>query len=404
MKRTRKKLTSLKLTYVLFVAVSLISVTLAWFAYSSLTQAKMDIDVKAWYFTVERNGEPAENRLVITVPKIYPGMEPVTEKITMKNQGDADAAVNYEIVSARLLGNPQDNFVINDETTSPYVEDLLAHEYPFHINMNLDKNYAKAKTGESTLEVSVSWPLDSGNDTADSTWGTNAYLFQEEEENKQTADPNYQMQPSLQIIVYIKASQYTGAITSSDFNYNLGDNILFDVVTNQKCTTLGENCLSTTVLDIKQDGSVLLLPSLTTTYANGPYSAYDTLLTSGVTNWNASTATKITKETILKAISTDVINSVLVRNNLSNKVIGSLKYGTRLLDEVNNNSGHYEFSNEIFPYLASETCYWLDTEYDVDYAWAVKNMENNKIKLYPELKTNNCNVVPLVEASEASLN
>lgn len=403
MKRTRKKLTSLKLTYVLFVAVSLISVTLAWFAYSSLTQAKMDIDVKAWYFTVERNGEPAENRLVITVPKIYPGMEPVTEKITMKNQGDADAAVNYEIVSARLLGNPQDNFVINDETTSPYVEDLLAHEYPFHINMNLDKNYAKAKTGESTLEVSVSWPLDSGNDTADSTWGTNAYLFQEEEENKQTADPNYQMQPSLQIIVYIKASQYTGAITSSDFNYNLGDNILFDVVTNQKCTTLGENCL-TTVLDIKQDGSVLLLPSLTTTYANGPYSAYDTLLTSGVTNWNASTATKITKETILKAISTDVINSVLVRNNLSNKVIGSLKYGTRLLDEVNNNSGHYEFSNEIFPYLASETCYWLDTEYDVDYAWAVKNMENNKIKLYPELKTNNCNVVPLVEASEASLN
>lgn len=403
MKRTRKKLTSLKLTYVLFVAVSLISVTLAWFAYSSLTQAKMDIDVKAWYFTVERNGEPAENRLVITVPKIYPGMEPVTEKITMKNQGDADAAVNYEIVSARLLGNPQDNFVINDETTSPYVEDLLAHEYPFHINMNLDKNYAKAKTGESTLEVSVSWPLDSGNDTADSTWGTNAYLFQEEEENKQTADPNYQMQPSLQIIVYIKASQYTGAITSSDFNYNLGDNILFDVVTNQKCTTLGENCL-TTVLDIKQDGSVLLLPSLTTTYANGPYSAYDTLLTSGVTNWNASTATKITKETILKAISTDVINSVLVRNNLSNKVIGSLKYGTRLLDEVNNNSGHYEFSNEIFPYLASETCYWLDTEYDVDYAWAVKNMENNKIKLYPELKTNNCNVVPLIEVSEASLN
>ena len=42
----------------------------------------------------------------------------------------------------RILDNPDDNFVVNETTTikSEYVEDVLSHNYPFHININLSKN------------------------------------------------------------------------------------------------------------------------------------------------------------------------------------------------------------------------------------------------------------------------
>ena len=56
--------------------------------------------------------------------------------------------------------------------------DTLSHDYPFHVNIDLSKNYISSHGDSSTFEVSVSWPLDSGNDSLDSLWGMNAYNFQ----------------------------------------------------------------------------------------------------------------------------------------------------------------------------------------------------------------------------------
>ena len=108
---------------------------------------------------MDKDGQAVSNDIVISLSDIYPGMDIVDEVVNIKNLGDSDAQLNYSIVSARILGDEADNYLIDDTTTSSeYVEDVLSHNYPFHININLSKNYILAKGEESSFEVSVSWP------------------------------------------------------------------------------------------------------------------------------------------------------------------------------------------------------------------------------------------------------
>src|SRR5690606_14963225 len=109
-----------------------------------------DVGVKAWYIELEKNGESISNNIVISLSEIYPGMETLNEVVKIKNMGDTDAQIKYSIVSARILDDPNDNYVVDNETiTSDYVEDILAHEYPFHLNISLSKNYVLSKGEES---------------------------------------------------------------------------------------------------------------------------------------------------------------------------------------------------------------------------------------------------------------
>ncbi len=181
----QKTVFKVNLLSLFLMAISFISVTLAWFAYSGLSNVATEIGVKAWYIELEKNGKSISNDIVISLSEIYPGMDVVNEVVNIKNMGDSDAELNYKIVSARILDNEKDNYVIDDsKVSSDYVEDKLSHEYPFHINVSLSKNYILAKGEDSDFEVSISWPLDSGSDTLDSLWGNEAYKFHQKEHEK----------------------------------------------------------------------------------------------------------------------------------------------------------------------------------------------------------------------------
>ena len=190
---------------IFFIVISFTSVTLAWFAYSGLSTVSTEVGVKAWYIKLEKDGETVSNDIVISSSEIYPGMETLNEIVKIKNMGDSDAQINYSIVSARVLGDIKDNYIVDDVITSEYVEDVFGYEYPFHLNISLSKNYVLSKGDESIFEVSVSWPLDSGQDEIDSLWGTEAYKFQLGEEEKSQADQNYQVRPPIQIVISVVA-------------------------------------------------------------------------------------------------------------------------------------------------------------------------------------------------------
>ena len=178
-------------------------------------------------------------------------METLDEVVKIKNLGDSDAKINYSIVSARILGDPKDNYVVNKSSvTSEYVEDLLSHDYPFHININLSKNYVLAKGDESKFEVSVSWPLDSDHDALDSFWGNEAYKFQQSEANRKGANENYQIRPSIQVVISATAEQYMKKMMMPVTSFNLGDTVLFDVVDNKICTEISPTCITTFVMDV----------------------------------------------------------------------------------------------------------------------------------------------------------
>lgn len=409
MKPRHKVYLRLNLVSLFFIVVSFISVTLAWFAYSGLVHVNTEVGVKAWYIEFEKDGKVVSKDIVISLEDIYPGMDTVNENVNIKNLGDSDAQVKYSIESARILNNAQDNYVVDGTTTtSEYVEDAVSHDYPFHININLAKGYVLSKGTNSSFGVSVSWPLDSGDDALDSLWGTDAYAFQQSEESKKAADPNYQTRPSIEIVISLTAEQYLEADTTSDTRYNMGDTVLFDVANNHVCGEVGSTCLKTYIMDVNNklsDTTVMLLPDPNNTYLSGTYGNYSSLLATETASW-AANARPLLVDDLLKIVSTDVIHSYFVKSGVSNSIIGNLNYANRMNTEITratSYNGHYEFVNTKYSYLTSSNCYWTGSEYNSSNGFALKAIDENSSKIYGEAKTSSCNVIPVIIANKSNL-
>ncbi|MEG0407894.1 MAG: hypothetical protein RR623_03390 [Bacilli bacterium] len=408
MKPRHKMYIKLNLMSLFFVVLSLISGTLAWFAYSGLKNVTTEIDVLAWNISLTKDGKPSSNEIVINLSDLSPGMKPQTQTININNLGDSDALIKYSIKSARILDLKEDNHIVSETIKSDYVEDILSHEYPFSINFNLTKGYALTKGKGSELEVTISWPFLGGNDELDSIWGTKAYNFQKKEEELKIADPNYQKKASIALEISLTAEQYLESDISSDPNYNLGDTILFDVVQNKKCTVQNETCLKTIVIDRdnkSKNETVTLLPSLDGNYISSTFQDYLSNLTNITKTWIVPTR-KLEVQDILNFISTDIKDANLVSPNLSNAIIGNLKYTGRMEKELNKavtRNGYYDFSTTKYSFLNTPSCIWTNTSYNQTKAFAIINDLKDRSKLYGEEKTAMCKVIPIIEAKKINL-
>lgn len=409
MKRDYKKILKYNLVPLFFIACSFIFTTFAWFAYSGLAKAETEINVKAWYIELSKDGEVTSNNIVISLDEIYPGMETVHEVVEVKNMGDSDASLNYEIESVRILD--EQNFSLNDELTTETIEDTIAHDYPFHVNMNLSKNYIKSGEDKGIFEVSVSWPLDSGKDELDTEWGIKAYNFQSSELSKYNKNKSYEVRPSIKIVISLTAEQYLENNTSSDMAYNLGDSILYNINTNKRCSELSDTCIKTTVIDKSNtlaDTTVTLLPSLYSNFGSTTFNNYEDMYNTITSSWNVTTRPLLVDD-VLKIISTDILESNLVINvndSFSNIIIGHVKSAERIekeLIEVKKLNGYYTFKSDKFNYLNSANCYWLNNIYDEEKAFALQNQSNSLTKIYAENKTTACKIMPVIIADKSKL-
>ena len=86
MKKKTKLYLRLNIMSLFFVAVSFISVTLAWFVYTGLSRVTTEVAVKAWYIEIDskKDKDKESNNVVISLDDIYPGMEPLEEEIKIK--------------------------------------------------------------------------------------------------------------------------------------------------------------------------------------------------------------------------------------------------------------------------------------------------------------------------------
>lgn len=416
MDRKHKAYIKINIISLFFIALSSISVTLAWFAYSGLAKVSTEIDIQAWLIEFEKNDKTVSNDIVISLNDIYPGMGTVHQSIKVKNKGDSNAKLSYTIQSARILNEELDIKNIEQD----YLNDKLSHSYPFSINVDLSNNFVLEKGGEAEFEMSVSWPLDSANvkindneidsNKIDSEWGNLAYQFELDEAKKNQEDPTYQIRPSIKIVISAKAEQITGSDESPDINYPLGKLVLYDVKNNTKCQQLGGSCIITHVVDLNNkigDKTVTLLPDLLGTYASGEYDDYESLLEETILDWNVNVR-RLQIDDILKIISKDINKSLIVREGLSNKIIGYLNYGNRVDNIINATvpyNGYYRFSNTEYTYLVTNKCYWLNKEYDTTKAFALTKIDEDSSKIYGEEKNaseeelnKKCSVVPIILA------
>ncbi len=403
MKERHKAYIRVNLVSIVLAAISFISITLAWFAYSGISNVQTEIGVKAWNIELKKDGKKESNNITISSSEISPGMATKSEVVNIKNLGDSDATLSYNIVSARILN---EEITVDGETTTEELEDAIAHEYPFHININISKNYILKGGSEATFEVSISWPLDSNHNDIDTSWGNEAYAFQLSEQQK----PADQRRTAIQIVINVSAEQYINSESSSDVRYNLGDIVLIDVVTKKRCLTLSDSdtCIKTYIIDKNStigDETIKLLPDPYTTYVEDIYTNYGQGLAAITRGWTVTTM-PLTADDILKVISTDIINSYRVIPEISDSIIGNLKYNNRMQTEINNiklENGSYEFLNAKFPYMVSTNCYWVDSEYSLEDSFAVKKEDENIGKLYNQSKNTKCNIIPKIIANKEEL-
>ena len=401
MRKRHRVFIKLNLLSLFLLAVSFISITLAWFAYSGLAGVGTEVDVRAWLVEFKKGDDVVTNNIVISLDDIYPGMDTVTETVQINNMGDSDAQISYSIDSARIL---DEEFIGED---SLMLEDKLSHDYPFHLNINLKKNFVLAKGDTSDVEVSVSWPLDSGNDERDSNWGNAAFNFQENEKNKELQNQDYHANPTLKVIISIKVEQYTGLNDSPDINFLNGNTILYDVVENKKCDKISDTCIKMYVLDVNNkvgDSTVKLLPDLYNNYISGTFDNYQELLNNLVQNWNVNVSS-LTIEDVIKVISQDISNSYVVVDGLSNDIIGNVNYQNRLQDEINsviNKNGYYQFLNSRFKFLVTSNCYWIDSQYNGK-AFSLMKIDEVNSKVYAEDISATCSIVPVVNVAKSIL-
>lgn len=398
MEKKHKAYLKLNIMTLFFIAVSFISITLAWFAYSGLITARTEINVKAWNIEFNKDGTPVSNELTIRLNDISPGMETMKEVIDIKNLGDTAAAVSYEISSARIL----DEELSTEEQDK--VKDELSHDYPFHIDMSLSDNFIRAHDGTGKFNISVSWPFESDNDEADSEWGNKAYEFQLAESKKEESERRY----SLKIEISLKAVQYIDENDAIDHEFRPGTIVLYDVVNNEKCSSISTTCLKTYVIDKDNrlsNTSVNLLPDLYSSYVQGTATEYDTKLAELTSSWTVANR-GLKAEDILPIISNDIEDSIIMRPNLSNEAIGFLNYGTRLSDQmakVISYEGRYRFINSEYPYFATTKCYWLNTPYNDTKQFVIKKIDETYSSIYGEDKTTECSIVPVIEVAKKNL-
>ena len=424
MNRKYKAYFKLNIMSLFFIAISCISVTLAWFAYSGFAKVSTDIEVKSWLIEFEKDEKTVSNNIVISLSEIYPGMDTLHESIKIKNKGDSNAKLSASIVSARIL---DDEFDIKN-TEPSIILDKLSHDYPFSINMSLDDTFVLSNGDESAFNISISWPLDSDNDKLDSDWGNLAYQFRNNELKKQSEDATYQVRPSIKIIISVKAEQAieqeeeitnentstysisgSSNVTSvSDINYPLGDLVLYDIKNNIRCEKLSDTCIRTHIIDVDNkfsDDTVTLLPDILSTYPAGSYDKYDELLSAVVNEWNVSTRILEIND-ILKIISKDINNSVIVIDELSDSMIGYMEYENRI-DNVINRAikyrGYFRFENAKYTYFVTNKCYWFKKEYSENEAFALTKFNEETSKIYGEGKNSECSVIPVILAPKKNL-
>lgn len=403
MKKRHKVYLSLNFISLIFVVASFIFTTLAWFAYSGLSKVSTDMDVKAWYIELSKNGDPASNNITITVPQLYPGMNTVEETINLKNLGDSIAQVDYEIVSARILDLEDHNYVVNEETlTSKKVEDVISHEYPFHINMSLGKNYLLTDGDETSFEVSVSWPLDSGDDEFDTDWGNKAYDFQKNEKAKAGNNKSYVAASAIKIEIKVTAEQYIADDTASDLDINQGDTVLYDVINDRKCSNINEEgCIKTTVLNknlLITDEEVYLLPSLIDEFEEPvTYDRYLETYNTFKTKWNVNLK-ELSAGDLIKIISSDITHSSLTSDAISQIAIGVINTQDRanmLLQKARDLNGYFSFKSDVYPYLSSSKCFWTNTPYKENSTFALTKYDDTSF-ITEKQNTDTCYVIPVI--------
>lgn len=393
--RIHRILVKINITSIFFFILSLISVTLAWFAFSNIVSNNMEISIKAWDININDETGEVSNKLSITLDDFHPGVDTYTKTLTINNNGDLPGLFTYHIKKIRILN---EEYTISDEEK---LLDQLSQEFPFSFNFSTDTNHLEpSKTLH--LNITISWPLDSGDDNADSNWGNKTAEFIQQEQEKKNNNPSYEIKSCIELIVELNVKQYLEEenLSISDNNYRMGTNKIINLDNFTSCESTSDRCKNFFVIDknnLEKDTTVTYLMSPKETTTQVTYNNLSSVQTNDLTAPSVSD--------ILLALSNDVYNTQIKMSNTSNRILGKVDYLNRsdeIINKIVSQGGSIVFSKQQYQFLDTDSCYWLAQKYGTTKAFAIRRKDDKTLELYGEDINNTCKFVPAIKIKKES--
>lgn len=174
----------------IFIIIMLIGNTFAWFVYSNKVSGGINVHVRSWKVLFQSGESTVTDYYSVSIPNVYPGMETFIDTLTIENDSEVAANVSYQILEARIFDEDYitvegrlDNkeTAVEGDLTSLQLEEKLLNDYPFSIYFSLtSQNLSEvinSQISKSYFSVNMDWPFESGNDEADTYWGTRSYNY-----------------------------------------------------------------------------------------------------------------------------------------------------------------------------------------------------------------------------------
>ena len=192
--KRKKRKRRIRTSTLFFLFLTLASNSFAWFIYSTKVSNNITAKVRSWHVNFDvSSGSGSSEYIEVNIDSVFPGMQPFYQELKASNDGEADARITYEVVSARIF----DDDLIQRGLSSSSIIDSFESEYPFVLSIGASNNIIAANGGEEVIFVSASWDYESGDDLEDTKWGNKAYDYH----------LNNPDSPSISILIKVSAIQ-----------------------------------------------------------------------------------------------------------------------------------------------------------------------------------------------------
>ena len=217
LKRKQRRIKNRVTIRTLFLLIiTLIFNTYAWFTYFNTISAGITAHVDKWHVLFRVDNEVVDRQFTIQIPHAYPGMQDVEKIVTIINDGEKDADIEYALKYVRIF---DDIYVASDhleagETVptgatlmnSSQIHSMIENDYPFYLSVatlnNNNNNTVSAET-QAQLRIAFTWAYESGDDETDTTYGTTAYDFYAENPGRE----------AIEIVVKVMVTQHNETVT-----------------------------------------------------------------------------------------------------------------------------------------------------------------------------------------------
>lgn len=164
----------IKIRHLLLLGMLFIANSYAWFIFSTKVSVGTTAHVATWDIEFTAGDGEQLSYMVFDVDRIYPGMEEASSVLFVTNTGTEPAILSYEISYVRIF---DDEYEIDDDTTSEMLEYRLTDMYPFKFAFIPSSNIIASVIGAESFKITLNWDYESGDDEEDTYWGESAYEY-----------------------------------------------------------------------------------------------------------------------------------------------------------------------------------------------------------------------------------